>query len=356
MFRWGRTPSLLAALLPLLALAEPAPAPGKPRRASQFPPTTGFQLFPPRARSPMAPRIGRVLPLPPAAPQAAGDAESSAPSRARACKFLDLDADGVAGAGEPKVVGWRFRLRGAPLGTRIRATGTDGCATFEGLQPGSYVLNELLPPASDVHPGAPQGLDVAAPGVQIEAAVPPASSRDRCVQYARMGSLEYWRGRSGLRLLDDSDRAFVNALEPFRSPSATFAAGDEPFDGRFSDGVTPVRGALAGRRAWGPGTWEAEVSHFLGDRAVSADPRGRLAQEVLAFTLNARHFLERAQVVYLEDVPILVDELISDAIVSWRSDSPARIHDTTALLALLNGARELPYVPREQCRVAYVPF
>jgi hypothetical protein len=303
----------------------------------------------------MAPRIGRVLPLPPAA-QAAREAEGSARSRARACKFLDLNADGVAGAGEPKVVGWRFRLSGPGPGSTDRATGADGCATFTGLGPGRYALNELPPPAPKAPPGPARAIHVVEPGVEVEAAVPPASIRDGCVYYARLGSAEYWRGRSGLRLLDDSDRAFVNALEPFRSPSAAFSAGDEPFDGRFSDGVTPVRRALDGTGAWGRGTWTAEVSHFLGDRAVSADPRGRLAQEILALVLNARHFLGRAQVVYLEDLPILVDGVISDAIASWRSDSPARNHDMTALLAMLNGARELPYVPGEGCRVAYVPF
>lgn len=354
MFRWGRTPSLLAALLPLLALAEPATSARRPKRASQLRPTTGFQLFPPRALAPMAPRIRRALPLSPD-PQAERDPAVAALARARACKFLDLDADGVADPGEPKVVGWRFRLSGPRPGSRDRATGADGCATFTGLGPGRYALNELLPPAPKAPPGAARAIDIVDPDAQVEAAVPPISIRDGCVHYARLGSAEYWRGRSGLRVLDDSDRAFVNALEPFRSPSATFAAGDEPFDGRFSDGVTPVRRAFEGTGAWGPGQWTAEVSHFLGDRKVSADPRGRLAQEILVFVLNARHFLDRAQVVYLEDLPILVEELISDAIVSWRSDSPARNHDMTALLATLNGAPELPYVP-EKCQVAYLPF
>jgi hypothetical protein len=127
-----------------------------------------------------------------------------------------------------------------------------------------------------------------------------------------------------MRLLEESDRSFVSGLDPFR-------------------------------QRWVSGGWADDVRLYLADRRVGADPKGRLAQELLAFALNTRHLLERAQVIYLEDQAVFVDDLIFEAILAWRSDSARWCHEMTALLAALNGA-ELAYVPRDQCPLAYVPF
>lgn len=356
MSRWARTLSLLAALLPPLVFADTAASVGRPGRVRKGPATflrdPALLLPLPRVKTPMAPRLGRALPAAPVA----RELDVGALARARACKVFDRNADGVASPGEPMVKGWRFRLSSSERSAMVRATGWDGCATFTGLRPGRYALSALLPPFWDAPPRESLAIDVVDPRGRVDAAAPAFLSVGGCLHHARLGTTEFWRGRSGLRLLDDRDRRFINALDPFRSPSATFSAGDEPFDGRFSDGVKPVRGAFAGASAWGPGTWEAELWLYLGDRGVAADPRGRLAQEILVFSLNAHHFLERAQVVFLEDVPISVDDLIFEAILAWQGDSPAWNHEVTTLLSELNGTRGLPYVPREQCQVAYLPF
>jgi hypothetical protein len=307
--------------------------------------------LPPRP-TPMALRIGRVVPFtPPAAPEL----DVTAFARARACKIFDRNGDGIGGPDEPMVEGWRFRLASPEGRAKVRATGWDGCVTFTGLHPGRYVLTEVLPPFWHAPANAAVDLDVKDSAGQAETVATPVFSTGGCVHFAHMASSEYWRGNEGLRILDVHDQEFLNALEPFRAPSKDFRAGAEPFDGRFANGVRWVRG-LPGAGAWRAGTWEAELSLYLADLGVAADPRGRLAQEILVFALNTRHFLENAEVILIEDVPIFVDDLIFEGILAWRSDDPAWNHDVTAMLAALNGAEGLEYVPRDQCQVAYLPF
>jgi hypothetical protein len=360
MSRWLRTLAPLTALLPQLVLADVASPPSATaRKGSSSPYQEGgaphSRQQEPHAPTAMAPRLRRALPAEPR-PPAPREEEGAALGRAQVCKVFDRNANGAADAGEPLVADWRFRLTDGQRGSTVRTTGEDGCATFTRLRPGSYALSEDPPSSWQSLASATQRIDVLDPRARGGGAATTAVAVGSCVQFARLGSTEYWRGRSGLLLMDDGDQRFVNSLDPFRSPSGSFAAGDEPFDGLFADGVAPVRGAFDGSAAWGPGTWQAELSLYLGDRGVSADPRGRLAQEILAFALNTRHFLERASVVYLEDTPIYVDDLIFEGIASWRSDNPAWRRSMTALLAALNGSSALPYVPRDSCLVAYLPF
>ncbi|HSM92350.1 MAG TPA: hypothetical protein VLT47_05630 [Anaeromyxobacteraceae bacterium] len=356
MLRWFIALPLLATLAPSPAIAEAGETETAPvrvlRRSSPYLRTRQAPFALPPRPAPMGPRIGRVVPF---TPPVGAEPDLDAVARARACKIFDRNGDGVGGPDEPMVEGWRFRLASPERGAKVRTTGWDGCATFTGLHPGRYVLSEVLPPFWNSPPSEGQELEVKDPREQAEVVVMPTFSTGRCVHFAQMGSPEYWRGNEGLRLLDVHDQEFLNALAPYRAPSGSFRAGAEPFDGRFSNGVTRVRG-LDGAGAWRAGTWEAELSHYLGDRGVGTDPRGRLAQEILVFALNARHFLENAEVVVIEDVPIFVDDLIFEGILAWRSNNPAWNHEMTALLAALNGARGLEYVPRDQCQVAYLPF
>ncbi|MGB8932029.1 MAG: hypothetical protein WCC48_12345 [Anaeromyxobacteraceae bacterium] len=362
MSRLVLTLSLLAALLPSLAHADSGSLKRTPVRvlkgASPYRQPHWLTFPPPHVPMAMAYRFGRVVPPAPLTPSPRAP-DLAALASARACKIFDRNGDGIGGPDEPLVEGWRFRLSHPERASRVRATGWDGCATFTGLRPGRYSLSEELPPFWAAPRNAAQEIDVAAPGASggpPAATLTPVWSSGGCVHFAHMGSTEYWRGPAGLRLLDDRDRRLINRLEPFRAPSGAFTKGDEPFDGRFSDGRRKVRSVFDAEGAWGSGTWEAELALYLGDRGVRADPRGRLAQELLVFTLNARHFLEHAQVILIEDVPVFVDDLIFEGALAWRSDSPSWNHEVTALLAALNGTRGLPYVPRDQCQVAYLPF
>lgn len=59
-------------------------------------------------------------------------------------KFYDSDADGIRDSGERMLSGWSFRISG-PNGYRNTiTTGENGIATLENLEPGSYIVTEVL--------------------------------------------------------------------------------------------------------------------------------------------------------------------------------------------------------------------
>jgi hypothetical protein len=343
---WAPTLSLLLALSPAQVLAFTVTPPSAPatvtvrKSSSPYRQNSVFRQPSATASKVIAPRFRRVLPAPPTPRGAVGPAISPL-GRARACKVYDPNANGAAQADEQPVADWRFRLTNAQQVSWVRTTGEDGCATFAGLREGSYALTELVPPEWPVAVRGPVVIEVKDPTGMGESPAKPTMIVSSCVRHARMGSPGFWRGREGVQLMDGRDQQFVNSLEPFRSLSRSFAKRDGPFDGRFSDDVT---------------TWQAKVSHYLGDRAVSADTRGRLAQELLAFALNAHHFLENAQVVYVEEMPIFVDDLYFEGIIAWHSGKRGWIRDMTAFLAAINGSANLPFVPHDHCQVAYLPF
>lgn len=66
-----------------------------------------------------------------------------------ACKFNDLNANGVQDDGEPPMAGITFTLEGTNVkGEAVSlsdVSGADGCVTFADLLPGNYVLCEIMP-------------------------------------------------------------------------------------------------------------------------------------------------------------------------------------------------------------------
>lgn len=61
-------------------------------------------------------------------------------------KFEDVNGDGVRQAGEALLPGWAFTLTGPgdALTARTEMTGVDGSALFDGLEPGTYSLDEVV--------------------------------------------------------------------------------------------------------------------------------------------------------------------------------------------------------------------
>lgn len=359
MSRWALA---LALLVSALAPSRVSPGPGTttvrvlksngPYRNGDVA-TRWIPSGPPRPIAPPLSRAPSAEPAPVAPPAPLLPAPVTALARARACKVFDRNANGWPDGGEPMVEGWKFRLSHAQRGSKVRATEWDGCAEFTGLQPGTFQLTEVLPPFWEKPERETIPIEVTAGNPKR---APPAYVSGGCVHFAHLGGTDFWLKQAGLRLLDETDQRLVNSLEPFQAPSPAFRRGAEPFDGRLADGVTPVHAIRYEDGAWGEGTWEAELVAFLADRRVSADPRGRLAQEILVFALNAKHFLENAQVIYVEEAPAFVDDLIFEGVLAWHAADPAWNHEMTALLAGLNGSESLGYVPGRQCQVAYLPF
>jgi hypothetical protein len=90
-----------------------------------------------------------------------------------------------------------------------------------------------------------------------------------CSETADFGTKGYWHKKNGLAELTQADIDYVNILDPYDSETNYFGAGDEPFDGYFTDG-TPVAAAYHNEKitdgiAAGVGETNAEVSHFLVD-------------------------------------------------------------------------------------------
>jgi len=303
----------------------------------------------------MPPRLQRVL-RPALAPGAAVGLDSTGHSRARACKVFDGNLNGTADGGEQLVAGWKFRLSDDHGGSSVRTTGEDGCALFTDLQTGSYALSEIVPPQWPATPAPPRAIQILAPRGRVQSAAQSTLFVGGCIQFARMGSATFWRGEDGVQLMDERDRQSLNELEPFRSPPGRSAVRAPRFDGRFADGLSPARGADRDRAVWAPVAWQRAVSLYLGDASISADPHGRLAQEILTFVLNTRHLLDHAEMVYVEGMPLFVDDLLFEGIIAWQSGAPAWMRDMTGLLATVNGTAVLPYVPHHHCQVAYLPF
>jgi len=65
------------------------------------------------------------------------------PAELRACKFGDLDGDGVKDAGEAMIPGWTMTLSDEDGATVAEGpTGADGCIAWEGLSAGDYAVTE----------------------------------------------------------------------------------------------------------------------------------------------------------------------------------------------------------------------
>jgi hypothetical protein len=142
-----------------------------------------------------------------------------------------------------------------------------------------------------------------------------------------------------------------------RFPSGRHGAGDEPFDGFFTDG-TPVDGAFSnddGSLIWGAVTWQAEVSPFLIDANAGGEPREQLAQQLLAFIFSARHRLDDpdATIELPDGTLISAYDLIGDAIAAWTSSTAEEQNAMQELLNALIESDALPFVHYYSCPVIY---
>ncbi|MFX0202278.1 MAG: hypothetical protein ACFFCW_39705, partial [Candidatus Hodarchaeota archaeon] len=136
--------------------------------------------------------------------------------------------------------------------------------------------------------------------------------------------------------------------------------GDEPFNGTFADGVTPVDAAI------GDGTWQgvqvapagtakAEVSQFLVDPNAGGDPREQLAQQLLAFIFNVRHRLGDPAVIF--QLPngswVSAQSVIDAAIDAWATPGTADDHYWEPILDALNNNDAVPFIHYYPCPVVY---
>jgi hypothetical protein len=285
----------------------------------------------------------------------------------RAKKIYDLNANGVADPGEPGVAGWLMLLQGTDVtGSAVTVTKTtdaNGDAHFDGLLPGVYSVTEVMP-SGDWYATGPTSsgtltIESSLSGATIAGTALSHVFTNICVGEADFDTKGYWHNKNGLQEITAADVAYINGLSPYDSPSSYFDDGDEPFDGHYSDGTTPVSASLGdgifqGVEVAPEGSTNAEISLFLIDSNAGGDPREQLAQQLLAFILNVRHRLDGpAAAIMIGGSWVVAGDLITDAIAVWESGTYTERVEMASLLDFLNNSDALPFVHGTACPVVY---
>lgn len=258
----------------------------------------------------------------------------------KACKYYDRDCDGERDEGEPPLAGVPVTLAGTDLAgvahTGSGVTGADGCVSFD-LPPGSYEVcfGELV--------GYVETGPLCTPVELPEGGLVVVESGAYCLGAADFGTKGFWHNKNGLALITADDVAYVNGLAPYASASSYFDAGDEPFDGLFSDG-SPVAAAtgILGEELAPEGSTLSEISQFLVDSNTNGDPREQLAQQLLAFIFNIRHTLDHpGATISLPDGSTATGlGLVEAAVTAWSSGTAEEQNSLKTLLDTLNNATE----------------
>ncbi|MFX0200608.1 MAG: SdrD B-like domain-containing protein, partial [Candidatus Hodarchaeota archaeon] len=168
-----------------------------------------------------------------------------------ACKIYDRDGDGDADPDEPGIAGWKMELTGtdvtgAPVSI-VQTTEIDGCTTFTDLLPGTYTVTELPPLGNWVATG-PTSYTVtiisSLDGANLSGTTAMFTFTNFCEGVADFDTKGYWHNKNGLTELTQDDIDYANSLLPYSTESSYFGDGDEPFNGTFADGFTPVDAAI----------------------------------------------------------------------------------------------------------------
>lgn len=275
--------------------------------------------------------------------------------RACASKWYDQDADGAWDSRELPISPWPLKLdgtncKGEPV-SLTGDTGPTGEVCFEGLLPGSYVLSENAPvlpwhASTDIS----SGTLVLEEGGSIS-----AEFGNYCTGSTAFGTKGFWHNKNGLaELTSDFVNGTVNTLPPYSSPSSYFDAGDEPFNGTFADGTTPVDAGhgSSGEEAAPAGSWKAEVSSFLVDSNSGGDPREQLAQQLLAFIFNCRYRLGGLDAgILCGGTPVPVSGLVDDAISAWGGPDAWKQNDIAGKLDALNNCTCVEFIHCCPCSI-----
>jgi len=260
------------------------------------------------------------------------------------CKWYDRNGNGYWDAGEPAIQGWLIKLDGVAVNSQevhlTGYTGASGCVTFDGLLPGSYTLSEVMP----------MGNWVASTPTSYSISLAENGSKGKqfgnyCYVEGAAGfkTKGFWHNQ-GLDLIDSGDITHVNGLAPYSSDTEYW---DGPFDGVW----TPLNpGTYFGTGAW------AEISDFLTSPVSVSPARFQLAQQLLAFIFNARHYLPSNVTIQLPDSSWMsAADLIDQTIETWATGSDSEREVIKNVLDSLNNnsAIQYRYICDSPCPVVY---
>jgi len=288
-----------------------------------------------------------------------------------ATKVYDRNGNGEADADEPPVMGIQVDLSQGGIVLNTGYTGPDGTVTFGDLLPGTYTVTETLPNGWISSGSTSYDVTIVSTvdGISIVGTAASVTFTNYCTPVSiGFNTKGYWHNKNGLGEMTQGDIDYANGLSPYSTESPYFDAGDEPFDGHYTDG-TPVDAAynnddLSDAISAGAGTAKAEVSHFLVDQNAGSSENHhleQLAQQLLAFIFNVRHRLDspNASIQLPDGNWVSASSLISQAIAAWESGDPASATYYSGILDALNNSHcdgidpcimTIPYNP---CPVVY---
>jgi hypothetical protein len=266
-----------------------------------------------------------------------------------ACKVYDRNGNGTTDAGEPYIPGWKMELtgtlaNGSPFQALDQYTGDDGCTTFGGLLPGSYVVTEIFPAgnwtaSSDT--SYPFTVVSTLSGNVISGGSFDFTFANYCKCFANFDTKGYWHNKNGLQEITQADIDYVNTLAPYKDPTYYWQF---PFDGVWNAGNDEY---------FGTGAW-AEISDFLPDRVNTAPAEEQLSQQLLAFIFNARHRLDDPNAVLEYNGQWMSAQYIIDqSIAAWQTPGTDDDHYWEAILDALNNNDMVPVINYFPCPVVY---
>ena len=267
--------------------------------------------------------------------------------------------------------GWQIQLTGGPLDVDITQITVNGCTTFADLLPGNYKLTELIADTGDPMtmwvPLTPTMIDpvtITSSLTMMDSSI--AGSNEQPGDFVNIcqkkGNADfdtkgYWHNKNGLEELGGADIDYANSLDPYDSPTSYFNAGDEPFDGQFTNGNPVAEAPCEACTGEGPeDSAKAEVSHFLVEPIAGEDCK-QLAQQLLAFTFNFRNRLDgdpNAMIDVGGGNFVKVTDIIDDAISVWQSGNNCSA--TSTIIDGFNNNDSIPFtitLPAGSCAVLY---
>jgi hypothetical protein len=241
-------------------------------------------------------------------------------------KFYDANANGVWDAGEPPVAGFKIELydqSGSLLATTF--TAADGSYCFDGLDAGTYTVQEVLPLGSWM-PTTPISITVTLLSGEIKEN---NNFGNLCLEPGQGGkTIGYW-ANAGNSLIDLSDIAYLNTLNLYPT-------------------------------SWGPPfSSPSQIRNYL-LKANAKNMWWMLSAQLIATILNVRHGYLDGSTLVCVDPPacttfMTINDIINGAIGALGSNKPRSEQEYWKnLLDLLNN-NQLPFVSPEPCPVEYPP-
>jgi uncharacterized repeat protein (TIGR01451 family) len=247
-------------------------------------------------------------------------------------KFYDANANGVWDAGEPPVAGFKIELYSGATLLATAFTAADGSYCFDGLDAGTYTVQEVLPPGSGWMPTTPTSITVTLLSGEISM---DHNFGNLCLEPGQGGrTIGYW-ANAGNSLIDSSDVGVLNGLNLFRPSGWPYP----PFD---SSNINTAR---------------SQIRNYL----LSANARNMwwmLSAQLIATILNVRHGYLDGSTLVCVDPPtcstfMTINDIINGAIGALGSNVPRATQAYwKELLDKLNN-NMLPFVSPDPCPVEY---